>query len=1068
MVTLLSQAQEDVLDVRFGGLRAFTELAWSILEPATPFIGNWHLDIMAEHLEAVHRCEINDLLINMPPRHMKSIEVAVMFPAWAWTFDPSIKWLYSSYAQSLSIRDSVKMRRVIESAWYRERWGDRFVLTSDQNQKLKFENDQTGYRMATSVGGSNTGEGGDIIVCLPYNSLITTDHGLIPIGRIVEERLAVRVLSYDHGKGSSFQSIEAYEENNGSPSVRLTFSNGAIVEGTEDHPLYVEGQGYVPLSEVPLGSRVVAHRKTVHCLRDGGTSLSRAHGESEECVLQSCVSWPMGTRQEQPAMGRREYSDRVSLVREDFYRHPKSNQAASQVLFETVLLCAQGRSLRPTRDTMCTLRKSRRDQEMLSWQKEILLSSMCEPRAQILYRGYWQRTLRAWSITRAVLSGLSTDRAEDSQAGWTSLLPLSCHKGRDWQRIGRASHRLPEGSRRGNESHHPLSYMPWGHARFSGQSEAMDYPIVVVCERIATPERVYNLRIARNRNYFANGILLHNCDDPHNVQERESDVMREGAIDWWYNVMSTRVNNPKKRRRVVVMQRVHEQDLAGSLLEQGGWTHLNLPAEYEGGKCLVTGCVFHWDKDPRTTEKELLWPARFGAAEVMQLKKDLGEQGAASQLQQRPAPAEGGILKRHWWKYWCHPGQEDSLPPVRMKLPDGSYKEIKAIPLPYVFDKQAQSWDMTFKDLSANDYVVGEQWGRRGPDAFCLDQVRGQMDFSTTLEAVRALNRTWTLPSEKVIEDAANGPAVLSVLKQEIPGLRAQPVGKAGKEARAAAYSHLVSAGNCYLPHPAIAPWVNGFIDECATFPNASHDDQVDTWSQAMDVLYAADDPGVAITPQYSARFHLASSGMTPVPGKPSFRFWYQGVYPCCVIGQNLPSGIIVLIDCVLGEQSTTIEELIDRKVIPLLNADYRSVTEWRDITNHGPLHAQSEPTEHHLDNIIRAKLDGTPEPGEKDFFTRLNGIVGLLSMTSRLAVNPAATPGETKPWIHEALSGGYAYRRDANGVISRSEPRKMHPLSSVGDALGHGISRIFSRVVLPKPRTNKSDAQKRANQYSV
>ena len=716
-----SVVDEDREAVRRWGLRAFTELAWPILEPATPYIGNWHLDIMAEHLEAVHRCEINDLLINMPPRHMKSIQVAVMFPAWAWTFDPSIKWLYSSYAQSLSIRDSVKMRRLIESAWYRERWGDRFVLTSDQNQKLKFENDQTGYRMATSVGGSNTGEGGDIIV----------------------------------------------------------------------------------------------------------------------------------------------------------------------------------------------------------------------------------------------------------------------------------------------------------------------------------------------------------VDDPHNVEERESEVMREGVLDWWYNVMSTRVNNPKKRRRVVVMQRVHEQDLAGSLLEQGGWTHLNLPAEYEGGKCLVTGCVFHWDKDPRTAEKELLWPARFGSAEVAQLKKDLGEQGAASQLQQRPAPAEGGILKRHWWKYWCHPGQEDSLPPVRMKLPDGSYKEIKAIPLPYVFDKQAQSWDMTFKDLSANDYVVGEQWGRRGPDAFCLDQVRGQMDFSTTLEAVRSLNRTWTLPSEKVIEDAANGPAVLSVLKQEIPGLRAQPVGKAGKEARAAAYSHLVSAGNCYLPHPAIAPWVNGFIDECATFPNASHDDQVDTWSQAMDVLYAADDPGVSITPQYAAKWHQASKGLEPVQGCPSFRFWYQGVYPCCIVGQTLSSGRIVLIDCVLGEQSTTIEQLIDQKVIPLLNADYRGCTEWRDITNHGPLHAKSEPTEHHLDNIIRAKLDGTPEPGEVDFFTRLNGIVGVLSQTGRLTVNPAPTPGETKPWIHEALSGGYAYRKDQNGVISKSEPRKFHPLTSVGEAIGHGLSRIFQRVVLPRSKPSK-DQDRRAKQYAV
>src|SRR5574343_1939226 len=129
-------------DVRRYGLKWFTKLAWHVIEPATPFIPNWHLDVMAEHLEAVYRCEIKDLLINMPPRHMKSIEVAVMFPAWVWTFQPSVKWLYSSYAQSLSVRDSVKMRRLIRSPWYQERWGHVFRVTSDQDEKMKWENDK--------------------------------------------------------------------------------------------------------------------------------------------------------------------------------------------------------------------------------------------------------------------------------------------------------------------------------------------------------------------------------------------------------------------------------------------------------------------------------------------------------------------------------------------------------------------------------------------------------------------------------------------------------------------------------------------------------------------------------------------------------------------------------------------------------------------------------------------------------------------------------------------------------------------------------------------------------------
>jgi predicted phage terminase large subunit-like protein len=717
----MSDAAVDRIDVQRYGLRSFTKLAWQILEPSTPFIPNWHLDVMAEHLEAVRMCQINDLLINMPPRHCKSIAIAVMFPAWAWTADPSIRWLYSSYAQSLSIRDSVKMRRLIESPWYRARWGHVFDLTSDQNQKLKFENDKSGYRMATSVGGSNTGEGGDIIV----------------------------------------------------------------------------------------------------------------------------------------------------------------------------------------------------------------------------------------------------------------------------------------------------------------------------------------------------------VDDPHNVEQRESDVMREGAIDWWSNVMSTRINDPKKRRRIVVMQRVHEHDLAGHLLDQGGWHHLNLPAEYEGGKCIVTGCVFHWDKDPRKVEGEPLWPARYGKAEIAQLKKDLKEYGAAAQLQQRPAPAEGGILKRHWWRYWCYPGQEETLPPVRVKQMDGSYLEIKPVPLPYVFDRQAQSWDMSFKDLTTSSYVVGQQWGLKGPDSFCLDQVREQMDFTRTLEAVRSFNRTHKAPSQKVVEDKANGPAIISVLKTEIPGMT--PHGVTGdKPSRAAAYSHLVHAGNCYLPHPSIAPWVEGFIAECATFPNSEYDDQVDTWSQAMDTLYKVDEPGVSITPEYSAQFHTARTALEPVQGLPSFRFWYQGIYPCCIIGQILSSGRIVLLDCLLGEENGGIEDLIDRKVSVVLAADYRGCTEWRDITNHGPLSKASQPSEHQLDQIIANKLQGNAEPGEPDFFTRLNALKALLSQTGRLTVNPAPTPGESKPWIHEALNGGYAFRQDQSGVISKSEARKFHPLTSVGEALGHGLAKIFLRKPIAPQKSNRQDAVKRAKSYAV
>ena len=152
-------------------LREFVRQAWPVVEPSTPFVPGWHIDAIIQHLEAVTGGQIRNLLINVPPRHMKSLLVAVFWPVWEWIRWPQRRWLFSSYSAQLSIRDSVKCRRLIESPWYQERWADRFALTSDQNTKGRFDNNRSGYRLSTSVGGSATGEGGDRIVCDDPNNV---------------------------------------------------------------------------------------------------------------------------------------------------------------------------------------------------------------------------------------------------------------------------------------------------------------------------------------------------------------------------------------------------------------------------------------------------------------------------------------------------------------------------------------------------------------------------------------------------------------------------------------------------------------------------------------------------------------------------------------------------------------------------------------------------------------------------------------------------------------------------------------------------------------------------------
>jgi hypothetical protein len=153
-------------------LAMFVRQAWHVIEPGQPYIHGWHIDFVCEHLEAITRGDeldsgqlYNRLLINVPPGTMKSLLVGVFWPAWEWGPQnlPHHRFVCASHSLDLSIRDGLRMRRLVTSEWYQERWGDRVTLTGDQNQKTKFENTATGFRQA-AASGSITGARGDRVV----------------------------------------------------------------------------------------------------------------------------------------------------------------------------------------------------------------------------------------------------------------------------------------------------------------------------------------------------------------------------------------------------------------------------------------------------------------------------------------------------------------------------------------------------------------------------------------------------------------------------------------------------------------------------------------------------------------------------------------------------------------------------------------------------------------------------------------------------------------------------------------------------------------------------------------
>jgi predicted phage terminase large subunit-like protein len=316
-------------------------------------------------------------------------------------------------------------------------------------------------------------------------------------------------------------------------------------------------------------------------------------------------------------------------------------------------------------------------------------------------------------------------------------------------------------------------------------------------------------------------------DDPLSARKQYSDAALREVIFWFDQVMSTRLNDPAHGAIVIIMQRLSERDLAGHVLDRGGYEHLNLPSEFE----MERVCVTSVGKDPRQRSGELLFPALFPESVIQEAKSVLGPQGYAAQHQQRPAPVEGSIFKRSWWRFW-RPCNRD-LAPVTFRDAEGAEHESVVVPLPGEVEELIQSWDCSFKDAKDSDFVAGEVWGRDGANAYLLDQVHERFDFPATVAAIRNMSAKWPGALSKLVEDKANGSAVIQSLRHEIPGIMAVEPGS-GKAARAYGICPLLAAGNVYLPHPDYCPWVRDFIEECAAFPYGRHDDWVDAMTQAL------------------------------------------------------------------------------------------------------------------------------------------------------------------------------------------------------------------------------------------
>ena len=302
-------------------------------------------------------------------------------------------------------------------------------------------------------------------------------------------------------------------------------------------------------------------------------------------------------------------------------------------------------------------------------------------------------------------------------------------------------------------------------------------------------------------------------DDPvKGHEEAESPVIRERNWQWYNKDFYTRAAN-KDARILMTLTRWNADDIAGRALKlmelypdmpELQWTVVRFPMIAEDP--LGPG-------DPRKIG-ESLWPEFFGDAQVLKATEiSEGPYAWSALYQQRPTSPGGTIIHREWW--------------------DNHFYDLDPHEIARNSEQVIQSWDCAFKDANTNDFVVGQIWAKSGPHRYLLEEKRSHINFPATMDAIREMTTNWPESITKLIEDKANGTGIISILRNEIPGILAvEPYG--GKIVRAHSVTGFIKAGNVWLPSPRKKPWVFEFINECSDFPNGTYDDRVDAMSQAL------------------------------------------------------------------------------------------------------------------------------------------------------------------------------------------------------------------------------------------
>jgi predicted phage terminase large subunit-like protein len=326
-------------------------------------------------------------------------------------------------------------------------------------------------------------------------------------------------------------------------------------------------------------------------------------------------------------------------------------------------------------------------------------------------------------------------------------------------------------------------------------------------QEFITTRQGYRLATSTGGVLTGRGADIILIDDPLKPEEALSDAQRQVANEWYDHTLYSRQNDKQHGAIVIIMQRLHEDDLVGHVLAQEDWEVVSFPAIAEAGEAHEIETIWGARRFIRR-QGEALHPDREPLEVLGRIRRTIGEYNFAGQYQQSPAPLGGGLVKAEWFKRYRENG------------------------LPQRFDRIVQSWDTANKASELSDFSVCTTWGVRGKDLFLLGLFRKRLEYPALKRAVceqqNLFNATVVL-----IEDKASGTQLIQELIADgcRPVTRYQPTGD--KTMRLNAQTALIENGFVCIPED--APWLAEYLHEMTVFPNGRHDDQVDSTAQFLD-----------------------------------------------------------------------------------------------------------------------------------------------------------------------------------------------------------------------------------------